>query len=682
MSYYKSHFSAQQLKAVDLAINTFNDGMFRWVILLAQMQSGKTDAFLLIACELLRRGLIEFIVIFSGNAETELCDQLTETINNKYGFYYWRKYENYIREFIDEDARDFVDDFRNKLTSEYEPKLHIVWGTQKSSYSGPSEKTLFIWEEAHFAQNRDQGPAKFLGKLEISADGTQHYLQEKSNFVLTVSATSFSELSDKIHLEQPKKVVKMEPGDGYVGIGFLLANNHIRKWNNVEQGLQEACSLPRNSKKWAIVRVSDKTDDFVETFMKSRGWKCEKSNSSIPLAQRKSGKCTDSGYLAWKRMSVGRPPDDDTVIIIKGMCRMGKTIKKEHLLFVFETSKNPATDTILQGLLGRVCGYEPHNAIVFLSSKVVNSDELKKYAELWQTPDIINIIPRKANNLTEKKVKKTKPIVPIVIVRDRRISNNDNNAKEIQEDVLDALINRRERIGNKNSEDKLNEVAEKYVKLLTEKKHMIHMRYLDKNKKTRGIDKANALRKAYFDGTPSEFGSGCGHASDGMQINIWVNKNIDDHEKDIFYVTSVVEIDEDELLNYYIPNTTKKEVFAHCLEDKTEIICNGGMPKLLSPETAVDWIAMCDELSDFVEVSRDTAYFKGIVSLGTDEYGEPKGIIVTQQVLKELEKDGKIYKCIRGMGAELKVERARGRVPKSIAGKEFIRLAIIKWEFK
>jgi hypothetical protein len=179
-----------------------------------------------------------------------------------------------------------------------------------------------------------------------------------------------------------------------------------------------------------------------------------------------------------------------------------------------------------------------------------------------------------------------------------------------------------------------------------------------------------------------EFGSGCGHSSDGLQVNIWINKNIEGHDTEVFYITSVVAVDEDEHLSFRIPKTTRREVFAHCLEDGTSIECNGGMPKLLSPATAEDWEAMRDELSDFVEVSRDTAYYKGVISLGTDENGEPKGIIVTPQVLKELEKGGKIHKFIGQMGAELIVKKSRGRAPKSIQGGGFIKLSAINWEFK
>jgi hypothetical protein len=428
----------------------------------------------------------------------------------------------------------------------------------------------------------------------------------------------------------------MEPGEGYVGIGYLLVNNRIRKWVTVEEGLTEACSLPRTTKKWAIIRVTDK-NELVETFMRSRGWKCEKYDSSISLADRKNGKCKDPGYLAWKKMAAGRAPDEDTVIIIKGMCRMGKNINKYRLLFAFETSKNPASDTILQGLLGRVCGYGENETVVYVSSKVVNGGELERYVKLWETPGVVSIIPKKANNLTEKKVKNTKPIIPIVIRRDRRISKT-NDEDVIKNDVYDALTKNIHRVENKNSENHFFEIVQKYDKMWKNGKKGIHSFTMAMKKTTRGPDKANAIRNAFETATPSEFGSGCGHASDGMQFNIWSNGDIDGHDKDIFYVTSVVEIDEDERLNFYIPNTTKKEVFAHHLEDGIDITCNGGMPKLLSPDTATNWTAMCDELSDFVEVSRDTAYFPGVLSLGTNSDGEPAGILVNAQVLKELEK--------------------------------------------
>jgi hypothetical protein len=673
--YYRTHFSPQQLKAVNDTIDTYKEGNIKWLILLAQMQSGKTDAFLLIACEMIRHGLIDSIVIFSGSAENDLCEQLKEKTIKNGNSDYWRKYENYIGEFIDEDPRDFANEFREILTSDFEPKLHVVWGTQKSSYSGPNQKTLFIWEEAHFAQNKDQGPAKFLKNLEISADGSQSFLEEKGNFVLTVSATPFSELSDREHLHQSKEVIKMKPGDGYIGVGYLRANNRIRKWKTVEEGLNEACSLPRYTKKWAIIRVTDNLE-LVETTMKLRGWKCEKYDSSIPLSQRKSGDCKDSGFLAWKKMAAGRAPEEDTVIIIKGMCRMGKNINKTHLLFVFETSKNPASDTILQGLLGRVCGYGNSETIVFLSSKVVDGDELDRYIELWES-DRVSIIPKKANNLNNKSVSITDPIIPIVVKRDRNQFPSNDHRSDVINDVYDAFLNHPERIVNKNPNIIYDEIRDKYLSTWNENKSKLFVNSLDKGKKTRGKDKALLIKNAFENNEAKYFGSGGGIDSEGTEIKIWVNKNIDELDTEVFYVmAATIHVNRRE---HRIPKTTKREVFAHRLEDGSEIVCNGGMPKLLSPSTATDWTAMCDELSDFVEVSRDKAYFPGVISLGTNEDGQPNGIIVTDKVLKELIEGGRIFKTIKNMGATLKVTKSRGPIPKALKDKNLIKLASITW---
>lgn len=680
MSHYETHFSTQQIKACHDVIETFAKGEQRWCVLLAQMQSGKTDTFLLIACELLRQKCVDFIVIFSGTADTDLRRQLTYIIQDGDNDY-WMKYETYLEDQnIVDNGRYISRDIRKACKDD---RLYVVWGTQKSSYSGPMERTFFVWEESHYAQNINQGPAKFLNKLRISADGSCPFLEDKGNYVLSVSATPFSELSDNVHLIQRKKVIKMEPGEGYIGIARLLANRQVRKWVSIGEGLQDATALPRTTPKWAIIRALDEKHDMIETYMTFKGWHCVKYDASIPEGDHDKRKKLE-GDIAWNEMTEGIAPKRDTLIIIKGKCRMGKQIKKNHILFVFETSKNPATDTILQSLLGRVCGYEQHNVIVYLSSKVFSDhsdNDLKRYVKMWENPNEVNVIPKKANNL-DKRVKETKPIIPIVIRRDRRISHNGNNRKEILEDVYDALISHRERVLNKNSAKHFKEVVEKYRRLLLENNQQIHMRYLKQNnEKTRGPDKANALLKDYIEGTCSHLGAGCGNAADGDQVNIWVNKDIENHNKEIFYITSVVGLDGDERIEFNIPHTTKREVFAHSLEDDTDIMCNGGMPKMLSPETAYECRTMLDELMTFVEDSRDETYYRGIISLGTDERGEPKGILVTQSIFKELNEGGRIYRGVLGIGAKLKVTKSRGRTPFAIAGKDLVRLASITWEF-
>jgi hypothetical protein len=50
-------------------------------------------------------------------------------------------------------------------------------------------------------------------------------------------------------------------------------------------------------------------------------------------------------------------PEKTTVILIKGRLRAGKVVPKAHVGFVWENARTAKTDSIVQGLLGRMCGY-------------------------------------------------------------------------------------------------------------------------------------------------------------------------------------------------------------------------------------------------------------------------------------------------------------------------------------
>ena len=64
----------QEISAAEQILDEFTRQQF--VILLAQMQSGKTNTFKLVACEMLRQRIVKRVVIFSGNREVQLTEQL------------------------------------------------------------------------------------------------------------------------------------------------------------------------------------------------------------------------------------------------------------------------------------------------------------------------------------------------------------------------------------------------------------------------------------------------------------------------------------------------------------------------------------------------------------------------------------------------------------------------------
>ena len=88
-------FFSNQIEAAKQIVEQFKVGA-NYTILLAEMQSGKTDAFMLAGAELVREGIVDRFVVFSGNAEKALKEQAKNQID------FWRKYEDYLYELLGE----------------------------------------------------------------------------------------------------------------------------------------------------------------------------------------------------------------------------------------------------------------------------------------------------------------------------------------------------------------------------------------------------------------------------------------------------------------------------------------------------------------------------------------------------------------------------------------------------
>jgi hypothetical protein len=397
--------SNEQIEAGKKIINCFIEdpnGM-RWVVLLAQMQSGKTDTFLFVCAELIRLGKVENAVIFSGNSDTDLKDQLVQKVKGQDSEFY-NKYSLYL-----EDNEQLNTRQRQPIIEKIKQNISVIWGTElnktnKIAYS----KTLFVWEEAHYAQTVNQCPDKFLDKIGISANGDKQVLQEKDNYVLSVSATPFSEYSDIYHFGQCKKIIYMLPGAGYNSVQTILETGRIKSFSNIENGLVTALSSPYDTPKYALVRITKKNENTVKKIISEfPSWK------QVIYDSLGDSKTRDIGIETWKQMN--NVPEQNTVILLRGKCRMGKNLEKKHIAFVMETVKSANTDTILQGLLGRVCGYsEGSDKIdVYLHNKIIKSNEIERYISLVNGE---SIIPSKATNIAKTTIYKTKyPIIPFKV---------------------------------------------------------------------------------------------------------------------------------------------------------------------------------------------------------------------------------------------------------------------------
>lgn len=635
--------SIYQKTAGDLVIKKFT--VFRWVLLFAQMQSGKTTTYLYIACEAIRNGIVEKVVIFSGNQETELKEQVKSDC------------DIFVSNYCQEHGLNYIT-IRSKIV--------VKWGAELKRSVAESD-TLFIWDESHAAQSFGMRPDKYLIENGISGDGDETKLRNRNNFFLSVSATPFSEVSDFIHQSQFKSMVKLEVGPEYFSLKDMLTNGNIRPYNDWEQTLRSAFvehigAVP----KYSIVRVrNDTMGQTVSDIASSCGW----------ASMTYNGKRKDIASM--NNLAVA--PIKNTVVIIKAMCRMGKVVPKQHIAFCMETSNDPKTDVVLQSLLGRMMGWNANRAVViYLNEKIFASDELNRYERMYDGEEII---PGKATNLVgcgRDDASELYPIIPILIRASDRIvddSRDDLGANErsaIIESVKAAIRDRR--CDDRNDERESNEIRQDILAFDYEK-FKIH----DCNCTTYE-DVYENIRESIDSNRPKKLGSSAGISADGKEITIW-------QYRDDLYIDARTTTCNQQYADYIerqknIPLTTGKEIFGRREETGIEVMGNGGNVVALPVETCTNAEVMALALFDFINMSLMESNVIQINRSVTSVRGNNDwtGICVTDNVLEALSKNGSIYNSVKShFGCNLKIIKSRGRKSKELVERGLNRLIEISW---
>lgn len=546
--------SEQQKTAAYNIIDQFSNGK-RWCLLTAQMQSGKTTTYYLVAAEMLRLNshCVDNIVIFSGNNETELKEQVT----NKSRKDFFKAYRNYLKTEIriKENERDAIMDYMDA-------HLRVLWGDDMKHYNSSPNKTLFIWDESHYAQNKTNRPHKFLDKIGITADGDLSLLNETNVFMLSVSATPFSEFSDNHHQNQQKAVVNLEVGDRYHGLEKMMQNNLIygfnpTRWSENLLSIMERHKTDRP--KYGLVRLRESKNvsfNIAKSLIIRSGWSCRVFDST------KDSDVNNMDVLKTE-------PENHTIILLRGKCRMGKVVPKQHIAFCMETSQNPNTDVILQGLLGRMCGYHDYgNVQIFISNKLYNGDELNKYIQ-YTHKEIM--IPSRASNIICIRKQKCS-LFPIIPIKISGYNFRDKSNDEIRHDVI-AMINEIKygcrnnvfnvQIENHNAEEQYEEVFNRLSN--AQISDFEHVR--DASCETyRGIRKV--LKRMIQTKFPEKLGSSCGIEANSKKMVIWKLG------RDLYIDAKTETGSRLQLETSSIPKTTKKETFCRIIiEDSDDECC-------------------------------------------------------------------------------------------------------------
>jgi len=302
-------------------------------LLSAKCQSGKTGTFQSLIRQMLDAGDITHAYIICGSSETELKKQAVSDTLNSNAMY------THCIEVI------FHQDFKHT-------ELDIT-------------RALIIVDESHMVQTRGQQLHLFLAKYGVFLDGNPAALLEKNAYLLSVDATPYSEIAALREMETPfpKHVETLVAGDGYYGLAEYERDGALLPTFSISKAPERFETLLLDvGSKYVLLRLNrSKANKENETVLRrichARGFPVllytgEKTQITMTRAEQK--RFARAGY---KLPCLEDAPLVTTVVIVRGRLRAGKVVPKTHVGFVWEGASKSKTDAVVQGLVGRMCGY-------------------------------------------------------------------------------------------------------------------------------------------------------------------------------------------------------------------------------------------------------------------------------------------------------------------------------------
>ena len=278
----------------------------------------------------------------------------------------------------------------------------------KSFYNNLKNKKncLIILDECHVACKSEQTISKVFstfGLLKLD------YLLNNDIKILEFSATPDGTLYDLAHWNEHSVKVMAQPGLGYIGAIDLLNQNRLRQYQNLfydidkdtvvsdsdgtnddlneankEQVLYNITELITtiqsfDSFRYHIIRT--KTGQFHDTTVKLIK---QVIGDIVPTDQADQFEfmCYDLKNINNINETLELEPTKHVIITIKEKLRCSHTIIKTYLGVLYERHVENYIDesTTIQGLIGRLCGYDCNaDSICF-----TNISSIEKYEKLWE----------------------------------------------------------------------------------------------------------------------------------------------------------------------------------------------------------------------------------------------------------------------------------------------------------
>jgi hypothetical protein len=235
-----------------------------------------------------------------------------------------------------------------------------------------------------------------------------------------------------------RAIVRAEPGTDYRGVEYFMAQGAIKS----------SYSIKENKAAFTALLASFKTQRKY-VLIRSRNLSLVRQCATeLGIAYKNY---TSASKQLHNLDALSEAPPCFTIIGLAGMCRMGKVVPKEHIAFVFEEAKTSKSDTLLQSLLGRLCGYyntaalKASKPLIFLPAEFSKVDETTNLSEIERYIRNTHgevIIPAKAAYIAENSTASEKYLLekPVWITLDDEDPEDDGEWSQWEEDCEGFVV--------------------------------------------------------------------------------------------------------------------------------------------------------------------------------------------------------------------------------------------------
>jgi hypothetical protein len=403
-------FFPNQIEAGDAVVKVFASGDYHYSLLCAETQSGKSGTFHYIAQKMLQNNIVDRVCIVCPSAEVELREQ------------------------AESDALEYNSTYvRSK-------KMSVTFRTAFKKTLLPTKRSLWIVDESHLDQDKGQEMDHFLKVHDLSMGGTSRKMKEDKTYILSVSATPYSEFSDIMYQRSlPKYIQYLKPGQSYIGASDYLYRGLIKPTFSIKDAPERFMELVlAGGNRYTIIRLTSGPRAASESVLRSlaaaNGIRLvffTQDTDEVIISKRRQVSMlpSSSTTIGPSPVCLSEEPSEPTLVVVKGRLRCGKVVPKEFVHMVWEDSKDPDADTIIQSLLGRMCGYKfsldaagkPILPSIYLPPQMLEESEGAIKASTLRRSTLMPIVmPMSGRNLVAPKGRKaaessTEGAVPLFI---------------------------------------------------------------------------------------------------------------------------------------------------------------------------------------------------------------------------------------------------------------------------